>query len=156
MSKKKQKRDYMKAEFEKLGVKPIVSHFRDIKPFEGITVAIVKKERNNVEKQVMESFLKAVRNIAITKARDRDAIKTLMIQYNDETSEPPFGAASCMKYIMERNGIHGVSICDEGDRFNRKHGTDAAKGRLISSLIRQKDKRGFKTMELLKEEKEED
>ena len=155
MSKKKKIKNYRKVAFEKLGVRPVVFHFRDIKPFEGVTVAIVKEKKNTVEKPIMESFLKAVRNIAITNARDRDAIERLMAGFHDETTEPPFGAASCMRYIMERHGIHGVSICDEGDQFNRKHGSDAAEGRLISSLIRQKAKRGFKGMELLKEVEEE-
>jgi hypothetical protein len=151
MGKKNKKGDYLERAFKKLGVKPVVYHFREVLPFEGITVAIVKQKRNTVAKEIMGSFLKAVRDRAITIARDEDAIKRLMTEYSDETSEPPYGDASCVKYIMERNGIPGISICDKGDQFNRKHGVDAAKGRLISSIMRPKSGRRFKTIELFKE-----
>lgn len=154
MGNKNRKGDYLERAFEKLGVKPAIYHFRDVLPFEGITVAIVKQDRNTVSWEIMESFLKAVRNRAITIARDEDAIKRLMTEYRDETEEAPYGDGSCVKYIMERNGIPGISICDKGDQFNRKHGFDAAQGRLISSLMREGSKRGFKTIELLKEVKE--
>ena len=96
-------------EFEKLGIRPRIYHFRDIPLFNAVTIAIP----NN---------------------RTYEDIKNIILK----TRRPGFYVRQHAEYLLSHLGflpdIHGVAICDIRDQFNRQRGRIIAKGRLLKHL----------------------
>lgn len=111
-NKMKNRQKLVDIEFERLGVKPWVYHFRGpmVYPFTAITIAAGSKQN---WKELCE-YIEAV----IMEAHD------------------PGRATQILNYLT-KNG-DGVAICDLRDSFNRKIGRDRAKGRLLQILLRRK------------------
>lgn len=99
----------MDREFEKMGIKTRVYHFRDAYPFNSVTV-------------VMGPLPYTWEDVA-TYIKQNTATKRL---YNPATQ--------LLEMLAELYGIHGVAICDKRDSFSRLEGRCRAKRRLLRYL----------------------
>jgi len=118
--KKMKKKDERIADLElkRRGINPRIYHFETrVKPFTAITIAV--------------EFLSWT---SLRAALDDIIMKTLPFL--------PHEKATQLREALARRGIHGVSICDPRDEFNRQRGRTIAKGRLLEHLKQEEVKNG--------------
>lgn len=96
-------------EFEKMGVKPRIYHFRDVYQFNGVTV-------------VTENTKYSWKDIA-----------EFIWKYTENEFSP---ATHLLERLIEFKDLYGVAICDRCDQFSRQQGRNRAKGRLLKHLIK--------------------
>lgn len=108
-SKRKSAEKELDKEFKKIGVKPRIYHFRDVYPFNCVTIAIEDTRYN--WKDLSESIWK----------------------FTDVHGFNP--ATHLLERLREFKDIYGVAICDRRDQYNRQEGRNRAKGRLLGHLI---------------------
>lgn len=96
--------------FKELGIKPIVYHFRDVMPFNGITIVIDDDSWN------------------------LDDIAGYINDYSRPCMKYLHNRATCLLQNLTSCGIYGISICDRHDQFNRQEGRNWAKRRLLRHL----------------------
>ena len=101
-------------EFESMNVKVYIYHIRDVKMFGGITIATETRQDVAALSRMVESL--CIKCIGLTTRRQVDA------------------PASWMLAELEKQGFHGVAICDRRDQFSRKRGRTIAKGRLLKHI----------------------
>jgi len=99
----------MDTEFEKLGTKVRVYHFRGTYPFNGVTV-------------VMESPPYTWESVAA------------YIKLNTNTKRLYNPATDLLERLAVLYDIHGVAICDGRDTYSRPEGRRRAKRRLLRHL----------------------
>ena len=103
---------------KRLGITPRIYHFETrVKPFTAITIA--------VELLSWTSLRAAL-----------DDINMNILPFL------PHEKATQLREALARRGIHGVSICDSRDEFNRQRGRTIAKGRLLKQLKQEEAKNG--------------
>lgn len=107
-SKRKSGEKELDKEFEKMGVKPRVYHFKDIRRFGCVTIAT---EDTRYDWNDLVSFI---------------------WKYTDETGFNP--ATNLLERLRAHKNIYGVAICDKRDQFNRREGRTKAKGKLLGYL----------------------
>lgn len=94
-------------EFGKMGVKPRVYHFRDVSPFNCVTV--VTEDTKHSWKEIAGWIWK----------------------YTATGFNP---ATHLLEKLVKLKGIHGIAICDRRDQFDRQEGRTRAKRRLLRHL----------------------
>ena len=107
-------------EFEAMDVKVYVYHIRDVKMFEGITIATEIKQDMIALSQMIEGL------------DFRCRIKSMGVY---RIKMP----AAWMRKELAKRGIHGVAICAYRDQFSRKRGRIIAKGRLLKAMQHQEE-----------------
>lgn len=96
-------------EFEKVGIKPRIYHFRDVgHQFIAITIATTM-------------------SYEITKTAIEESLEDVYFY----TVSP---ATTLLEILQEEWDVFGVAICDKRDQFNRQRGRIIAKGRLLKHL----------------------
>ena len=100
--------EQMDKEFEKLVVYPHVHHFRDVPPFNAVTVVTPMPFHWEEIASIIAEYPQGT------------------LQYNPAT------------YLLQKlavvHDLHGVAICDRRDTFSRQEGRRRAKRRLLRHL----------------------
>ena len=99
--------EQMDSEFEKLGIKTSVYHFRNVYPFNGVTVVSEKHEYNW---EHIAAFIPL------------------------RTAEGFNPATHLLERLIGFYDLYGVAICDKRDTFSRREGRLRAKRRLLRHL----------------------
>ena len=97
--------------FKKLKIKPIVYHFRDVMPFNGITI-VTDDDSGSWD----------------------DILDYIIHHCSKSCMNYPHNRATHFLQNMINWDIHGVSICDKHDQFSRQEGRNWAKRRLLRHL----------------------
>lgn len=95
--------------FDEIGIKPRVFHFRDVEPFNAVTIATDDEIWNW-----------------------NDLLG--YIQDCNRHASYPFNPATRLIQNLVSCGIYGVAICDSRDQFSRQEGRNWAKRRLLRHL----------------------
>ena len=106
-------------EFERIGVKIIIYHYTEVSPFNGITIATV----NSPNQMIHYYTWKEIGNFIY------ECSKVAFEQEYNHTTQ-------LLKELAQTYYIHGVSICNKRDQFNKQRGRIIAKGRLLKWLQR--------------------
>ena len=109
---KSKNEEKLEKEFKRLGVKPRVYHFRDVYPFNSVTV-------------VTENTKYSWEDIA-----------EIIWKYSDDIEQHNH-ATHLLERLKEFKGLYGVAICNKRDNFSRQQGRNIAKGRLLQYLIKE-------------------
>ena len=96
-------------EFERLGIKPRVYHFRDVAPFNAITVVT-----DNIW--------------------NWNDIAAYIHDCNRPCTKYQYNHATCLLHNLVSCDIYGVAICDSRDQFSYQEGRNWAKRRLLRHL----------------------
>ena len=96
--------------FKEIGIKPRVYHFRDVLPFNAITVVTDDEVWN------------------------WDGIAGYIHDYSRPCMKYLHNRATCLLQSLTSCDIYGVSICDKHDKFSRQEGRNWAKRRLLRHL----------------------
>ena len=96
--------------FEEMDIKPQVYHFRDVSPFNAITVVTAN---NNWSQDDIADYINV---------------------FNKPCMDYPHNHATCLLHNLISCGIYGVAICDKHDQFSRQEGRNWAKRRLLKHL----------------------
>jgi len=95
---------------KQLGVNPQIYHFETrVKPFTAITIAVELLSWTSLRASLDDIIMKTLPFL-------------------------PHEKATQLRESLAQRGIHGVSICDSRDGFNRQRGRTIAKGRLLKQL----------------------
>lgn len=96
--------------FEEMDIKPRVYHFRDVAPFNAITV-VTDSDNWNL-----------------------DDIARYINDYSRPCMKYLHNRATCLLQNLTSCGIYGVAICNKHDQFSRQEGRNWAKRRLLKHL----------------------
>ena len=97
-------------EFKKMDIKPRVYHFRDVTPFNAVTV------------------------VTTNDSWSWDDIADYINGFSKTCIKYPYNHATCLLQNLTSCGIYGVAICDSHDQFSRQEGRNWAKRRLLKYL----------------------